>query len=60
MASTGSNSAASLQSRLEEALLELNRLAESRMYVIVAAGIACGWLLPGLGRLTGVVPYLFA
>jgi len=60
MASTESNSAPGLQSPLEKALLGLNRLAESRMYIIVAAGIICGWLVPGLGRFTGVVPYLFA
>ncbi|RPJ57858.1 MAG: bile acid:sodium symporter family protein [Acidobacteria bacterium] len=60
MATTRSNSAPGLQSRLEEALVELNRLAESRMYVIVAVGIVSGWVLPGLDRLTGLVPYLFA
>jgi len=56
---TSSRNGIALQSRVQEALLELNRLAERRMYLIVLAGIGAGWFLPGLDNLTWLVPYLF-
>jgi bile acid:Na+ symporter, BASS family len=49
-----------LQGRIEEALLELNRLVERRMYLVVLFGIGAGWFLPGLDRAVWLVPYLFA
>lgn len=40
-------------------LLELNRVAEERMYLIVLTALVAGWFLPGLDRLTWLIPYLF-
>ncbi len=47
------------QKRVQAALLELNRVVEGRMYLLVLAGIAAGWFLPVLDRMTWLVPYLF-
>jgi bile acid:Na+ symporter, BASS family len=60
MAPPENNGRRRLQSRVEEALLEVNRLVERRMYLVVAAGIFLGWFLPGLDQATWLVPYLFA
>ncbi len=59
MASRQGNGNGRLQNRVQEALLELNRLAERRMYLIVLVGIFSGWFLPTLDGLTWLVPYLF-
>ncbi|NLG85444.1 MAG: bile acid:sodium symporter family protein, partial [Firmicutes bacterium] len=45
--------------RMTALLARMNRLLERRMFIVVFAGIALGWVYPDLTALKVAVPFLF-